>query len=89
MLTEFFGDRITSKGLWPPRSPELTSLTFVWSSIKEHVYQNIPRSINQQEMNAENIIRSNRTNSYTSCRNMDKRTDACIENNREHFQHVL
>ena len=27
-LQDFFGDRLITKGLWPPRSPDLSSLDF-------------------------------------------------------------
>jgi len=34
----FFGDRIISKGLWPPRSPHLTlPVYFLWGYLKGRV----------------------------------------------------
>ena len=49
----FFGDRVISKGLWPPRSPDLMPpdyflwgyLNFLWGYLKGRVYQNKPRTI--------------------------------------------
>ena len=39
-LREFFADRIISKNMWPPRSPDLTSLDyFLWGQQKGVVYQ--------------------------------------------------
>lgn len=38
-LAEFFGERIVTKGLWPPRSPDLTPLDFfLWGFLKSKVY---------------------------------------------------
>jgi len=39
----FFGDRVISKGLWPPRSPDLTPPDYLlWRYLKGRVYQNKP-----------------------------------------------
>jgi len=36
ILHEFFGENVISKGLWPPRSPDLTSPDFLlWSYLKD------------------------------------------------------
>lgn len=38
-LKSFFGNRLVSKGLWPPRSPDLTPLDFfLWGHLKNKVY---------------------------------------------------
>jgi len=42
-IQSFFGDRVISKRLWPPRSPDLTpSDYFLWGYLKGRVYQNKP-----------------------------------------------
>jgi hypothetical protein len=44
----FFKDRIISKNLWPPRSPDLTPADFfLWRLLKGKVYKNTPRTIQQ------------------------------------------
>jgi len=48
----FFGDRVISKGLWPPRSPDLTpSDYFLIGYLKGRVYQNKPRTIDALKAN--------------------------------------
>jgi hypothetical protein len=45
-IQSFFGDRVISKGLWPPSSPDLTPPDyFLWGYLKRRVYQNKPRTI--------------------------------------------
>ena len=44
----FFQDRIISKNLCPPRSPDLTPADFfLWGLLKGKVYKNTPRTIEQ------------------------------------------
>ena len=48
----FFGERIISKGLWPPRSPDLSPPDFfLWGHLKERVYRNSPQNIEQLQAN--------------------------------------
>ena len=58
----FFQDRIVSKNLWQPRSPDLTPADFfVWGLLKGKMYKNTPRIIEQlkdairQEIQAVNV----------------------------------
>ena len=38
-IQTFFGDRVISKGLWPPRSPDLTPPDyFLWGYLRGRVY---------------------------------------------------
>ena len=61
MLQNIFQDRIISRGCeinWPPRSPDLTSPDFfLWGYLKERVYRNKPRTINDLKRNIEDQIR--------------------------------
>ena len=43
-----FKDRIISKNLWPPRSPDLTPAdVFLWGLLKSKVDKNTPRTMEQ------------------------------------------
>jgi len=51
-IQSFFGDRVISKGLWPPPSPDLTPPDyFLWGYLKGRVYQNKPRTIDALRAN--------------------------------------
>ena len=45
-IESFFKDRIISKNLWPPRSPDLTPTDY-WGLLNGKVYKNTPRTIEQ------------------------------------------
>jgi hypothetical protein len=56
-LHEFFGDKLISKGLWPQRSPDLTSTDFfLWSYLKDTVYRSNPRDLKQLKTNITRAI---------------------------------
>ena len=51
-IQSFFGERVISKGLWPPRSPDLTPPDyFLWGYLKGRVYLNKPRTIGALKAN--------------------------------------
>jgi hypothetical protein len=80
ILHEFFGQNIISKGVWPPRSPDLKSPDFfLWSYLKDNVYQR-----NQQVSKKlyERMLRK-------VVRNVVIRVNECTEMNGHHFQHLL
>jgi hypothetical protein len=91
ILHEFFGEKLISKGLWPPRSPDLTSPDFfLWSYLKDTVYRSNPRDIKQLKMNITRAIEEvNEVTLKKVAGNMVKRVDKCIEINGHHFQHLL
>jgi hypothetical protein len=44
-IESYFGDRLFSKNLWPPKSPDLTPHQFfLWGLLKVRVYSNKPRT---------------------------------------------
>jgi len=91
ILHECFGENLISKGLWPPRSPDLTSPDFfLWSYLKDTVYRRNPRDLKQLKINITRAIEEvNEATRRKVARNMVKHVDKCIEMNRHHFQHLL
>jgi hypothetical protein len=56
-LQMYFGERVISRGLWPTRSPDLTPPDyFLWGFLKEKVYRNCPRTLNDLRANITNEI---------------------------------
>jgi hypothetical protein len=52
ILHEFFGENVISKGVWMPRSPDLTSPDFfLWSYLKDNVYRSNPQDLKELKMN--------------------------------------
>jgi hypothetical protein len=48
LLSEIFGNRVISKDLWPPRSPDLSLPDYyLWGAAKVKVYVDNPRSIEE------------------------------------------
>ena len=87
----FFKDRIISKNIWPPRSPDPTPADFfLWGLLKSKVYKNTPRTIEQlkdairQETEAVNVDTLG-----TIFRNLEKRIQVCLDVKGDHFQHRL
>jgi hypothetical protein len=57
LLQEFFGESIVGRGLWPPRSPDFTPPDFfMWGFLKERVYSNKPRSLEELKHNTEQTV---------------------------------
>jgi len=49
-LIEFFGERIISRPLLPPRNPDLTSSDiYLRGYVKDEVFQEPPNSVAEQE----------------------------------------
>jgi hypothetical protein len=45
LLEGVFGERLISRGIWPPRSPDLSPPDFLWGAATSQVYENNPKSI--------------------------------------------
>ena len=82
----FFQDRIISKDLWPPRSPDF----FLWGLLKGKVYKNTPRTIEQlkdairQEIQAVNVDTLGKV-----FQNLKTRIQVCLDMKGDQFQHRL
>jgi hypothetical protein len=47
---EIFGERVISRNIWPPLSPDLTPPEFyLWEAAKSAVYRDRPRTLNELE----------------------------------------
>jgi len=91
ILHKFFSENIISKGVWPPRSPDLTSPHFfLLSYLKDTVYRSNPQDLKQLRMNITRAMKEvNERTLRKVARNMVKRVDKCTEINGHHFQHLL
>lgn len=90
-VTSFFADRIITKDLWPPRSPDLTSPDFfLWGYLKGRVYKNRPRTIAElREGISEEINNIGEDTLLKTSQNMVKRVQLCLDADGGHFQHLL
>jgi len=90
-IQSFFGDRVISKGLWPPRSPDLTPPDyFVWGYLKGIVYQNKPRSIDALKTNITEEFQAVTADVLArNFQNIARRVQFCLDGNGGHFQHML
>ena len=90
-LKEFFGDRLISKGLWPPRSSDLTPLDFfLWGTLKDAVYRRTPSSIEElKRFITEEIQKISVRTLQKVFRNLLRRALQCKSMLGTHFQHML
>ena len=90
-LEDIFADRVITAGLWPPRSPDLTPLDyFLWGHLKNQVYQNKPKTLNDLKSNIELGIASIKVETLKLVfQNLKKRVDTCLEKSGNHFEHFL
>ena len=90
-IRSFFGDRVISKGLWPPRSPDLTPPDyFLWGYLKRRFYQNKPRTIDALKANITEEIQAVTADVLArTSQNMARQVQSCLDANGGHFQHML
>jgi hypothetical protein len=91
MLKQFFDDRIISKNLWPPRSPDLTPPDyFLLDYLKQVAYSNHPQSIEDLKQNFKVAISNISQETLKKVvRNMVTRVNTCYAENTGHFQRLL
>ena len=91
LLKEFFGDRIISKDVWPPRSPDLNPPDFyLWGAAKSAVYRD--RSLTLDDLQAAIIAFIQNISSEQLIAvfgNKIRRIQACNEAKGGHFQQNL
>ncbi|KAJ4450679.1 hypothetical protein ANN_02108 [Periplaneta americana] len=87
----FFDDRIISRNLWPPRSPDLTTPDFfLWGYLKDRVYATRPQTLDDLKHNITQEIQAidNRVLQRVAS-NMERRVELCLMQDGGHFQHLL
>jgi len=90
-VQSFIGDRVISKGIWPPRSPDLTPPDyFLWGYLKGGVYQNKPRTVDALRANITELIQAVTADALArTFHNMARRVQSRLDANGGHFQHML
>lgn len=85
-LRNIFGDRIISKNLWPPRSPDY----YFWGAAKAVVYKNKPQTLQELRNEIVNFVNSITPDELLRVfDNKIKRVNECIRSKGGHFQHYL
>ena len=90
-ISSFFEYRVISKGLWPPRSPDLTSSDyFLWWYLKARVYRNKPWTTEHLRRNLKAKINNIDVDMLRRVSNtMIKRATMCLQEEGGHFQQLL
>jgi hypothetical protein len=84
------GNRIISKGLWPPRSPDLNPCVFhLWGKLKSIVYANNPHDLEALKQNIrEAVYNIQKRELQQTSRSLFKRIQACLTAESRHFEHL-
>jgi hypothetical protein len=90
-LNVFFKGRIISKNIWPPISPDLTSVDyFLWGLLKGKVYKYTPRTIEQLKDAIRQEIQAVNTDTLGKVsQNFEKHVQMCLDAKGDPFQHRL
>ncbi len=91
LLREFFGERLIAKGLWPPRSCDMTPPDyFLWGMVKDYVFSRHPTTLADLErLITEAIATIDRRMLKRVFLSMKRRVEACIANAGGHVEHFL
>jgi hypothetical protein len=90
-IHDVFTERTVTKGLWPPRSPDLSTCDFyLRGCLKGKVYANNPKTLEDLKENIRTEIRRIDTAElHRVYDNMLQRAQKCIDVHGDHFQHLL
>lgn len=90
-LRTHFEDRIISRPLWPPRSPDLTPLdAFLWGYLKDKVFELPVNTTNELKERITHEIQAINSKMLSNVyANMERRLQVCIQAGGGHFQHLL
>jgi hypothetical protein len=83
-------NRIISKGLWPPRSPDINPCDFhLWGKLKSVVYANSPYDLEDlKQNNHEAIYNIQQRKLQQVSRTLFKRIQACLTVEGRHLEHL-
>lgn len=87
----YFSDRLISKNLWPPRSPDLTPPDFfLCGLLKGHVYSNKPQTIDAlKDIIQKEVVAITDVTLLDVFADLQTSIQKCLDAGRGHFQHVL
>jgi hypothetical protein len=90
-LEEFYGDRLISRGLWPPRSPDLTPLDFyLFGRMKTNIFKNRIHTLEDLQAAIVRELGSIEQNELQRVFNsMKRRINLCLTNGGGHIEHLL
>ena len=89
-IQSFFGDRVISKGLRPPRSSDLAPPDYLlWGYLKGRVSQNKPQTIDALKANITEEIQAVTADVLARTFQNMARVQSCLDANGGHFQHML
>ncbi|KAJ4437880.1 hypothetical protein ANN_13819 [Periplaneta americana] len=91
LIASFFDNRIISRNLWPPKSPDLTTPDFfLWGYLKDRVYATRPQTLDDLKHNITQEIQAidNRVLQRVAS-NIERRVELCLMEDGGHFQHLL
>jgi hypothetical protein len=80
-INQVFGDRVVSRGLWPPQSPDLNPCDFyLWGKLKDKVYVNNPHTLDELKDNIRvEISHITREELRHVAGNIFRRCEACLQ----------
>ena len=90
-VRKVFGERVISRDLSPPRSPDLTPPDFyLWRKLKGLVYADNPHSINDLKHNIRQVIADTRSEElHQVFSSLRRRVELCLQEDGSHFQQLF
>jgi hypothetical protein len=90
-INQEFGDRVVSRGLWPPWSPDLNPCDFyLWGKLKDKVYVNNPHTPDELKDNIlVEISHYTREKLRRVAGNIFRKCEACLQAEGRHFEILL
>jgi hypothetical protein len=90
-INQVFDDRVVSRGLWPPRSPDLNSCYFfLWGRLKDKVYVKNPHTLDELKSSIRvEISHITREELRRVAGNIFRRCEACLQAEGRHFEILL
>jgi hypothetical protein len=89
-IESYFRDRLTSKNLWPPISPDLTPTDFfLWGLLKGRVHSKKPRTIALKDAIRRKVAAMTDVTLPDVFASLQTRIQKCLDAGGDRFQHVL